>query len=388
MRSTSRILARVHRARLLASLALLACDPGQGSPPTPRPTTAAPAPAPAPPPAVAGRRSNLKSDEEARIFPAIARREGEVWALRVHAWVYEPEEDSPGRGAAIEALRVALDLPADAPESAIFRARARPFLVDNESGKALVVRIGAEEHVLNTTGFNGHSETDLRVAAAGLRPDAGGWVALDVVPREHDLRSFGGAALLLADTGTSVISDLDDTIKISEVRDRKQLLTRTFLREFEAVPGMATAYRRWAGAGAAFHYVSASPWQLFDVISTFFKTADFPPGSVHMKQFRWKDSSFFSLFEDPQSYKRPILRDLRVGSPRRRFVLVGDSGERDPEAYGEAFRAFPDQVAAIYIRDVTGEARDDPRYQAAFAEVPADRWTLFTDPAALPQALP
>lgn len=404
----------MRRLCLLASLSLLACDPGQGKPPAPQPTvapkpTSTPTPPATPPiarppvvqpPATPGsgapltalapdsQRSDLKSDEEARIFPAIARRDGDAWELRVHAWVYEPEEDSVGRAATVEALRVALGLPDEAAESAIFRARARPFLVDNESSKALVVRIGDARYLLNSTGFNGHSETDLRVAASGLRPDAAGWVPIDVVTREHDLRHFGGAALLLADSGTSVISDLDDTIKISEVRDKAKLLKNTFMREPVAVPGMADFYRRWAGAGATFHYVSASPWQLFDVLGTFFKSADFPAGSVHMKQFRWKDSSFFSLFEDPRGYKLPILRDLLRRSPGRRFVLVGDSGELDPEAYGELARELPAQVAAIHIRDVTGEGRDAPRYAAAFADLPAERWTLFTDPTTLPQTLP
>ena len=68
--------------------------------------------------------------------------------------------------------------------------------------------------------------------------------------------------------------------------------------------------------------------------------------------------------------------------------LIGDSGEMDPEAYGAAFREFPTRVAAIYIRDVSGEPREAPRYAAAFAEVPPDRWTIFTDPAALPPTLP
>ena len=212
--------------------------------------------------------------------------------------------------------------------------------------------------------------------------------AIDVIAPAGDSRRFGGAALLLTDTGTSVISDVDDTIKISEVRNKKLLLARTFLREFEAVPGMAAAYRRWAGAGAAFHYVSASPWQLFDALGGFVAAADYPAGSMHLKLFRWKDRSFFSLFEDPQAYKRPILRDLISRSPGRRFVLIGDSGEMDPEAYGATFREFPAQVAAIYIRDVSGEPREAPRYAAAFAEVPPDRWTIFTDPAALPQTLP
>ena len=359
-----------------AALGLIACD--AATTPVAKPPAYTPS----------GKTSNLKSDEEARIFPGIARRDGERWKLHLHAWVYEPEEGSLGRNAALEALRATLDLPEDASASAIFRGRARTFLYDNESGKTLIVRIGDEEHTLTSTGANGHSETDIALGAAGLQPDAAGWVPIDVIARADDSRRFAGQALLLADTGTSVISDVDDTIKISEVRDKKMLLMRTFLREFEAVPDMAATYRRWASAGASFHYVSASPWQLFDVLAGFIKTADYPRGSMHLKQFRVKDSSFLSLFDDPQAYKRPILHDLISRSPGRRFVLIGDSGELDPEAYGATYREFPGQVAAIYIRDVSNESQGAPRYATAFAEVPADRWTIFTEPGSLPATLP
>lgn len=382
--------------RYLLPLALLACDRGApapaGSPAAtavaepvaPTPTVTPPTPAPP----ASGRTSNLKTDEDARVFPAIGRRDGEHWSVRVHAWVYEPEDDSLGRTAAIEALRKALDLPEDASSTDIFRTRARAFLVDNESSKSLLVRIGGQEHELASTGFDGHSHTDLKVRAEGLVPDAAGIVAIDVIPRKGDPRQFGGVAILLADTGTSVISDIDDTVKISEVRDKKKLLAHTFLMEFEPVPGMADAYRRWAQAGAAFHYVSASPWQLFDPIDAFFKRETFPQGSLHLKQFRWKDSSFLSLFQDPVSYKQPIIAGLLRQFPQRRFVLVGDSGEQDPEVYGAIYREFPTQVTTIQIRDVTGEDREAARYKAAFADVPGERWTIFTDATTLPATLP
>ncbi len=377
--------------RFFLPLALLACE---ASAPATRAAPAEPV-APTPtklatptPSSASGRTSNLKLDEEVRVFPAIGHREGDVWKVRVHAWVYEPEEDSWRRAAVVEALRSALELPPGSEASEVFRARARAFLVDNESGKSLLVRIGDREHELASTLPDGHSHTDLRIPAASVRPEASGVVAIDVIPREGDPRRLSGVALLLADTGVSVISDIDDTVKISEVRDKARLLARTFLQELEPVAGMADAYRRWAAAGAAFHYVSASPWQLYDPLDEFFKRTGFPQGSVHLKKMRWKDTSFFALFQDPIAYKRPILAELVRQFPGRRFVLIGDSGELDPEVYGQIYRESPTQIAGLYIRDVTGEDREAPRYKAAFAEVPAERWTIFTDAATLPATLP
>jgi len=386
------------RPAILAALALFACDPAN-KPATPSPTNPSPATPPTTPvtatpttptsppltsPSAADAVSNLKSDEDVRIFPTVARRDGDAWVVRLHAWVYEPEDGAVVRGATLDALRAALELPPEAESSDIFNARARAFLYDNESAKHLVVRLGDAAYTLPGTGANGHSELTLRVPAAGL---AAGWATATVVPRAGDPRTFSGDVLLLADTGVSVISDVDDTIKISEVRNKQKLLENTFMKPFVAVPGMAAAYARWAGQGAMFHYVSASPWQLHDPLKTFVGDAGYPQGSMHMKLFRWKDATFFSLFQSPIEYKQPILSGLIAQFPQRKFVLVGDSGEKDPEVYAAVYRVHPQQVAGIYIRDVTDEARDAPRYATAFAGIPADRWTIFTDPTTLPAAL-
>ncbi|WAS92498.1 phosphatidate phosphatase App1 family protein [Nannocystis punicea] len=369
----------------LSSLLAAACDrPQDPAPASPAPS-APPVPEPEPTVQRVGFPSNLKADEDVRLLPAVAVRDGDGWRVDLRVWTFEPEEDAWLRGAAIDGLVTALELPPGSESNQVFRRRARAFLVDNESGKRVVVRIASKEHALAVTGANGHSETTLRLDDADL-PSL--MTPVTAVLQPGDARSFVGTIVRLDGAGVSVVSDVDDTIKISEVRDKQRLLERTFLKEFEAVPGMAAQYQRWAAAGAAFHYLSASPWQLYDALLDFSGAAGFPAGSMHLKLFRAKDSSFFSLFEDPKAYKGPLLRALLRGAPGRRFVLVGDSGEMDPEAYAEAYREFPDQVVAIYIRDVTDEGRDAPRYRTAFAGVPEARWQIFHDPAELPPTIP
>ena len=44
--------------------------------------------------------------------------------------------------------------------------------------------------------------------------------------------------LFVPPKGVSVISDIDDTIKVTEVLDRRRMLYNTFLREFKDVTGM------------------------------------------------------------------------------------------------------------------------------------------------------
>jgi len=194
---------------------------------------------------------------------------------------------------------------------------------------------------------------------------------------KDDQRRFTGKVQLLTPEGLSVISDIDDTIKVSIVTDKRELLANTFLREFREVPGMARAYGRWAEAGAAFHYVSSSPWQLYPALSTFMARTGFPPGAFHLKSFRLKDRTFFDLFAAPEDTKIPTIESILAAYPGRRFVLVGDSGEKDPEVYGTIARRHRGQVAHVFIRDVSPQNEQGERFAAAFSGFPESSWTVF-----------
>jgi phosphatidate phosphatase APP1 len=89
------------------------------------------------------------------------------------------------------------------------------------------------------------------------------------------------------------------------------------------------------------------------------------------------------MLASPIDYKLSMIEPLLQRFPTRTFILVGDSGEKDPEIYGEIARRYHKQVLQTYIRNVTGEPADAPRYQNAFREVPSEKWQLFDDPAML-----
>lgn len=328
-----------------------------------------------------GGDSPIRSDEVVVFFPTCGRLDKETWIVPIHGWIFEPELDSPMRRLALDLFRRSLGLEKEEADAVTFKRRARAFLVDNERGKKLSIRLGGRVYPLEESAANGHFHGTVRLtgeeAQKLLQENKDGWVDFQAVTRPDDERVFRGRAQLIGPTGISVISDIDDTIKVSEVLKRRALLANTFLREFQAVPGMADLYRDWAATGATFHYVSASPWQLYEPLSEFFAKENFPPATYHLKAFRWKDSSFFQLFADPEATKNQAIVPLFEAYPRRRFILVGDSGEKDPEIYANLLRKFPAQVARILIRDITGEDAAAPRYQKTFAGLAADRWRIF-----------
>lgn len=336
--------------------------------------------------------SELKTDETVVFFPTVGHfdKEDRVWIIPISGWIYEEERDSLTRKAALGALRRQLGLGQQDEESATFKERARRFLVDNERGKRVCIRLGQRVHTLPESEANGHFATTLRIQANALptqpatAPTTDRWLTYEAVLPQGDPRRFQGASLLLSPGGLSVVSDIDDTIKVTHVADREIMLVNTFLLAFRAVPDMAAAYRNWEKAGASFHYVSASPWQLYDPLSQFLATEGFPQGTFHLKTFRLKDSSFLNLFDGPYEYKLAILDPLLKAFPQRRFIFVGDSGEKDPEVYSHLARQYPKQVLKIHIRDVTDEPADSPRYKQTFDQVPQDRWQIFRDARELP----
>ena len=328
--------------------------------------------------------SRLKSDERIIFFPTAAKLhpDGRAWSVPIHGWVFEPEADDLMRGFFLRQMRETLQADDAGFQSEILEQRLRWFLVDNERGKRIAVRIGSEVHTLPPSDVDGHFETVLELAEEFVsRFAAGGQLPFAAVLEAGDSRAFRGTVSLVRPSGLSVVSDIDDTIKITEVSDKRKVLENTFVKPFRAVDGMAAAYRRWANAGASIHFVSASPWQLYEPLSTFFGAAGFPPATYHLRRVRLKDSSILSLLADPLKAKLPLVESLFTDYPQRTFILVGDSGERDPEIYGELARRHPDQVSRIFLRDVTGEPRESVRYQRAFQGVPPKKWGLFRGPS-------
>lgn len=337
-----------------------------------------------------GTDSPIKSDETVVFFPTFGQRaqEGENWDLSIHGWIFEPEEDSPMRRAALGLFRRSLGLKKEDEETEIFKRRARAFLVDNERGKKLSIRLGEKTYPLEESDARGHFTGTVQLSAAQAKQllesqkSKHGWLAFEAVTRPEEERTFRGRVQLIDKKGIAVISDIDDTVKISEVAHPKTLLKNTFLREFEAVPGMAGFYEELAGKGASFHYVSASPWQLYAPLEEFLRDQGFPQGSMHLRTFRWKDSSFFNLFASPEKTKNQAIEPILAAFPKRNFVLIGDSGEKDPEIYGSLARKYPRQIVRILIREVS-EEDNAGRYQKAFEGLDARTWKIFRDPKEL-----
>lgn len=329
---------------------------------------------------------DLAPDESVIFFRTAAWLDSEtqIWHLPIHGWVHEPEDSRVRKATLAGVLDKQFGLRAEGEAEAIFTSRVNWLLADNERGRVVVVKMGGRDHEMPPTGPDGHFEDTVTMSMKEIdRVARDGLVPISATTGEAIPRTFSGAVSLVPASGVSIISDIDDTIKVSHVTERKQLLEYALFRDFEAVPGMAQRYSGWAADGAAVHYVSSSPWQFYVPLETFTERADFPRGSFHLKRVRFRDSTLLDLFKEGSETKpgqiEPILRTW----PDREFVLVGDSGEQDPEVYSDLMRRYPDQIRMIYIRNVTDASREDDRFRRTFENIDAERWRLFTHPETL-----
>lgn len=336
-------------------------------------------------PADAVPPSNLASDEEVLFIPTFGTQTTKGWAVPIEAWVFEPEDNGPVRAATVKLVEEAAELEVDEASSKRIADNLRPFLVDNERGKRISVRAGSTAAHVCTSGADGRCSGVLSLDDA-----TPGTLDISAVLDADDPRRFEGRVYLLPDEGVSVLSDVDDTIKITEVHDKAQLIENVFAKPPRATAGVPALYQRWAKQGAAFHYVSNSPLPLLGAIERFIDTAGYPEGSIQLKPFRWTDGSFLDLLAAPEDHKQEVIGQHIERFERRRFVLVGDTGERDPEIYAAVRRTYGERVAKIVLRD-TGSLSPEAlqaRMHTVFEGIPSDVWTVFNDGSEVGYDLP
>jgi len=305
-----------------------------------------------------------EADPEVHLYPTIGYSiaDGSVWRVQIQGRISQTAPATFGKRLMLKGLIRALNLSTQVSEGELFRERVRGFISAPVSGSRVQVELAGQHYVLRRKSrasglFSGRLDIpakqlqnfrtygSLSQQAEQPNPDC-------IQKWDVGLGQVSSMVFLAERRGTSVITDIDDTIKITDVNNRRRMLLRTFAESFDAIDGMATAYRKWANQGALFHYVSSSPWQLYDAVDKFLVDEKFPPGSMHLKWFRLRDEIFKRWQIIRRKSKGGVIKNLMKRLPGRTFVLVGDSGERDPEIYAKLASKFPSQVTRICIRQI------------------------------------
>lgn len=157
-----------------------------------------------------------------------------------------------------------------------------------------------------------------------------------------------------------VISDIDDTVVYTGVANTAKMMWRLFALGAESrvvFPGVTALYQafhegRGEDDGNPLFYVSRAPWSIYQVLAEVFRRNRIPHGPILiLREWGMKRGSL--LPRKAKDHKLDSIRHILEMYTDMQFVLIGDSGQRDPEIYNRILREHPGRILGIYIRDVS-----------------------------------
>jgi phosphatidate phosphatase APP1 len=155
-----------------------------------------------------------------------------------------------------------------------------------------------------------------------------------------------------------VISDVDDTVVRTDATQLLRMMRTVFLgnaRTRLPFPGVAAFYRALQRGPQGdeinpLFYVSSGPWNLYELLVEFFEIQQIPRGPLLLRD--WGFGSTRELPTHHVTHKAEAIRRILSTYPTLPFILIGDSGQDDPEIYAQVIRELPGRVHVAYIRDV------------------------------------
>jgi phosphatidate phosphatase APP1 len=179
-----------------------------------------------------------------------------------------------------------------------------------------------------------------------LGPGAWQEVEIELIEPPGSASFMAGVLVPSSRARFGVISDIDDTIVESHVtRKLRMILTAalTNARTRKPFAGVAAFYRALHAGVNPFFYVSKSPWNLYAPLIDYLQVQALPLGPLLLRDFGLRRE---------KEHKRKRIEEILAAYPKLPFVLIGDSGEQDPEIYAAVVQRFPERIRAIYIRSV------------------------------------
>ncbi|CAM4792639.1 unnamed protein product [Rotaria magnacalcarata] len=316
------------------------------------------------------------------LVPSVAFRDlssTSNWILYNQGWFYE---ENPIQAVFMEKtleLIVRKDLD---------RNRVKMFTAEGEKRKDICID-GLNREVCTRTDDDGCVKNTFTITNQEMElfRQPGGKILFQVTVPYKNIQTIG-EIYLCDDDGITFISDIDDTIKITQVTSSIETLVNTFSGQFKAVPGMADIYRHWQRTyNATFAYLTASPDQLYPFLREFFDHEQFPSGSAHMRHFTWLDANFIAFFMSSNYIKKKTetLHMFLQNTRRRSFVLIGDIFQKDPDIYASIYAQYPDRIARVFIRKYKDDDQGQQKLEKIFKDIPRTKWTTFETGDDLPK---
>lgn len=156
-----------------------------------------------------------------------------------------------------------------------------------------------------------------------------------------------------------VISDIDDTVMISHAPNPMLGSWSVFgssPHKRKAVKGMSDLYAYFDQnllKGVVF-YVSGAPWNVFATLKKFLIKNSFPAGPIILQDLGPNDGSYLIA---TQKHKLEVIDRLFLDFPDVKWILIGDSGQKDPQTYQKFIKKYQNNIQGVLIRQLKPKIR-------------------------------
>jgi phosphatidate phosphatase APP1 len=218
------------------------------------------------------------------------------------------------------------------------------FLKRMESDEVAGARLRATYDARSVEAVSdGEGYFEIALAMPGVEA---GWQPIRLELADAEVSAMGSVLVPSPDAEFGVISDIDDTIIESHVtRKLRMMVTLALSNAYTRKPyaGVAAFYRALHRERNPFFYVSNSPRNLYVPLVEFMQRQRLPAGPLLLRDFALRMK---------KDHKTTAITQIITTYPALKFILIGDSGEQDPEIYSDIIDRFPGRIRVIYIRSV------------------------------------
>jgi phosphatidate phosphatase APP1 len=257
------------------------------------------------------------------------------------------------------------DIQASAPEDRFwrnFQKMRKRFLTIVFPGVDLEVEFQGKS-VQVTTDEEGYFEVQIQLENAEFLE---GWHPVhlrllhDLLGRATEVKAVGKAYIPTSNPDYGIISDIDDTILTTGAMRMWEMLKVTFTKNahtripFAGVSEFYDALRKGRDEilSNPIFYVSSSPWNIYDFLMEFLAAHKIPKGPLMLRDIGLSRDQLIAGSHHDHKLKQ-IHHILEVFG-NLDFILIGDSGQKDPQIYLEIVEKYKKRILAVYIRDVSG----------------------------------